>query len=186
MIDEEKIKQAIKMILEGIGEDPEREGLAGTPDRVARMYGEIFAGMDDDPANYLSRTFSAEGTDMVVEREIPFYSMCEHHLMPFFGHAYIGYIPKDRVVGLSKLARAVDVYAKRPQIQEQMTAQIADAIYEDLDCAGVIVVLKAEHMCMSMRGVKKGGTLTVTEARRGVFESDHGLEERFFRMIGIR
>ncbi len=185
MIDEEKIKQAIRLILEGIGEDPGREGLAGTPDRIARMYGEIFAGMDDDPANHLSRTFAAEGTDMVVESEIPFYSMCEHHLMPFFGHAYIGYIPRDRVVGLSKLGRVVDAYAKRPQIQEQLTGQIADAVYEHLDCAGVIVVLKAEHMCMSMRGVKKGGTLTVTEARRGVFETDPALEERFFRMIDV-
>ena len=142
--------------------------------------------MDEDASVHLSRTFAADGTDMVTEKDIPFYSMCEHHLMPFFGHAYIGYIPGDRVVGLSKLARVVDTYAKRPQIQEQLTGQIADAIYEHLDCAGVIVVLKAEHMCMSMRGVKKGGTLTVTIARRGVFENDAALEDRFFRMIEIK
>ncbi|MBO4901029.1 MAG: GTP cyclohydrolase I FolE [Lachnospiraceae bacterium] len=184
MIDEEKVRQAITLMLEGIGEDPSREGLIGTPDRIVRMYGEIFAGMDEDPADHLTRTFAAEGTDMIVEKDIPFYSMCEHHFMPFFGKAYIGYIPRDRVVGLSKLARCVETFARRPQIQEKMTSQIADAIYEHLDCEGVIVKLCAEHMCMSMRGVKKGGTQTVTIARRGSFETDPKLEERFFRMIG--
>ncbi|MCR5594309.1 MAG: GTP cyclohydrolase I FolE [Lachnospiraceae bacterium] len=185
MIDEDKIKQAVRLMLEGIGEDPEREGLIGTPDRIARMCGEIFAGMDEDPAKQLSRTFEASGTDMIVEKDIPFYSMCEHHFMPFFGQAYVGYIPKKRVVGLSKLARTVETYARRPQIQEQMTGQIADAVYENLDCEGVIVVLKAEHMCMSMRGVKKGGTKTVTVAKRGIFEKEHELEERFFRLLEV-
>ena len=185
MVDEAKIKEAVRMLLEGIGEDPEREGLIGTPDRIARMYSEIFAGMDEDTSAILSRTFSASGTDMIVEKDIPFYSMCEHHLMPFFGKAYVGYIPKDHVVGLSKLARCVEVYARRPQIQEKMTAQIADAIYENLECEGVIVMLKAEHMCMSMRGVKKGGTQTVTVARRGVFEKDTELEARFFKLTEV-
>ena len=183
MIDEEKIREAVKLMLEGIGEDPFREGLIGTPDRIARMYGEIFAGMDEDPAIHLGRTFAADGTDMIIEKDIPFYSMCEHHFMPFFGHAHIGYIPKGRVVGLSKLARCVETFARRPQIQEQMTGQIADALYEHLDCEGVIVELCAEHMCMSMRGVKKGGTQTVTVARRGSFETSPDLEERFFRVI---
>ncbi len=183
MIDEEKVRQAITLMLEGIGEDPSREGLIGTPDRIVRMYGEIFAGMDEDPADHLTRTFEAVGTDMIVEKDIPFYSMCEHHFMPFFGKAHIGYIPRDRVVGLSKLARCVETFARRPQIQEKMTSQIADAIYEHLYCEGVIVELCAEHMCMSMRGVKKGGTQTVTVARRGSFETDPKLEERFFRML---
>ncbi len=185
MINEAKVKEAIRLLLEGIGEDPDREGLADTPDRVARMYSEIFGGMDEDASGILRKTFTASGTDMIVERDIPFYSMCEHHLMPFFGKAYVGYIPKDRVVGLSKLARCVEVYARRPQIQEKMTAQIADSIYENLDCEGSIVMLKAEHMCMSMRGVKKGGTQTVTVARRGVFEHDADLEARFFKLIEV-
>lgn len=183
MIDEKKIKEAVRLMLEGIGEDPEREGLIDTPDRIARMCSEIFGGMEEDAKVHLSKTFEATGSEMVVEKDIQFYSMCEHHFLPFYGKAAIGYIPNGRVAGLSKLARTVEVYARRPQIQEQMTGQIADALVENLDCKGVIVVLKAEHMCMSMRGIKKGGSETITIARRGVFETDTTLEERFFRMI---
>jgi len=184
MINEDKIRESVKLMLEGIGEDPNREGLLDTPDRIARMCKEIFGGLEEDASIHLSKTFQADGSEMIVEQDIPFYSMCEHHFLPFFGHAYIGYIPRDRVAGLSKLARTVETYARRPQIQEQLTGQIADAIQSNLDCEGVIVVLKAEHMCMSMRGVKKGGTQTVTMARRGVFESDPSLETRFFNLIG--
>ena len=184
MIDKEKIKESVRLMLEGIGEDPSREGLLDTPDRIARMCEEIFGGLEGKPEDVLSKTFAASGSEMVVEKDIPFYSMCEHHFLPFWGKAYVGYIPKGRVAGLSKIARTVDIYARRPQIQEQMTGQIADALMENLDCEGAIVVIKAEHMCMSMRGVKKGGTQTVTVARRGVFEESDILEERFFRMIG--
>jgi len=185
MIDQNKIKESVKLFLEGIGEDPKREGLLDTPDRIARMCTEIFGGMDQDATEILSKTFTSSGAEMVVERDIPFYSMCEHHLLPFWGKAYIGYVPNGKVVGLSKLARTVDVYAKRPQIQEQMTGQIADALVSNLECDNVIVVLKAEHMCMSMRGVKKGGTQTVTVARRGCFKTDSVMEERFMRMIEL-
>lgn len=185
MIDEAKIRESVRLMLEGIGEDPNREGLIDTPDRIARMCAEIFGGLDEDAAVPLSKTFESKGSEMVVEKDIPFYSMCEHHFLPFFGKAYIGYIPKGRVAGLSKLARTVEVYARRPQIQEQMTGQIADALMDNLDCEGAIVVLKAEHMCMSMRGVKKGETQTVTIARRGVFEKDQSLEERFFRQLEV-
>lgn len=186
MIDEVKIREAVKLMLEGIGEDPNREGLIDTPDRIARMCQEIFGGIDQDASEHLSKTFASEGSEMVVEVDIPFYSMCEHHFMPFWGKAYIGYIPNGRVAGLSKLARTVDVYAKRPQIQEQLTGQVADALMEYLDCQGAIVVMKAEHMCMSMRGVKKGGTQTVTVARRGVFETNPELEARFYHLLEVR
>lgn len=184
MIDEEKIRQSVRLMLEGIGENPDREGLVDTPDRIARMCKEIFGGLSEDAGVHLAKTFEATGSELIVEKDIPFYSMCEHHFLPFFGHAYIGYIPKDRVAGLSKLARTVETYARRPQIQEQLTGQIADALVEHLDCEGAIVVLKAEHMCMSMRGVKKGGTQTVTIARRGIFETDEKMETRFFNLVG--
>ncbi len=184
MTDETKAKEAVKLMIEAIGEDPSREGLVDTPDRIARMYGELFSGMDEDVSALFERTFTADGTDMIVEKDIPFYSMCEHHFMPFFGKAHVGYIPNGRVAGISKLARCVDAYARRPQIQERMTGQIADALMEHLGCGGAIVVLEAEHMCMSMRGIKKPGTKTVTIARRGLFESDSEAEERFFKMIG--
>lgn len=195
MIDADKIKEAVRLLLEGIGEDPDREGLAETPDRVARMYGELFSGMDADVAQPLSRVFSMEnggkGTpegdilagDMILEKDIVFHSMCEHHMLPFYGRAHIAYIPDGRVLGLSKLARTVEIYARRLQIQEQMTGQIADAIMAYLAPRGVMVVLEAEHMCMTMRGVKKPGSKTVTVAARGIFQED-ALQERFFRMLG--
>lgn len=183
MTDQEKIRQAVRLFLEGIGEDPEREGLKDTPDRIARMCREIFGGMDEDAGMHLSRTFTVDNSEMVVEKDITFYSMCEHHALPFYGKAHIAYIPDGKVVGLSKLARTVEVYARRLQIQEQLTGQIADALMKYMQPKGAIVMLEAEHMCMTMRGIKKPGSRTVTLARRGVFETDPALEERFFRML---
>ena len=183
MIDQEKIREAVKLLLEGIGEDPHREGLLDTPDRVARMYEEIFAGMDADVSEPLSRVFTAEHNEMVLEKDIVFHSMCEHHMMPFYGRAHIAYIPDGSVVGLSKLARTVECYARRLQIQEQMTGQIADAIVEYLAPQGVMVVLEAEHMCMTMRGLKKPGSRTITVATRGVFQEQQTLQDRFFQML---
>ena len=184
MIDHEKVEQAIRLLLEGIGEDPDREGLAETPDRIARMYEEICGGMNEDAAEHLKKTFTAENNEMVVEKDITFYSMCEHHMLPFYGKVHIAYIPDGKVVGLSKLARTVEVFARRLQLQEQLTGQIADALMEYMQPKGALVMIEAEHMCMTMRGIKKPGSQTVTLARRGVFETDPSLEERFFRMLG--
>ena len=183
MVDQKKVQEAIKLLLEGIGEDIDREGLKETPERIGRMYEEICGGMDQDAGEHLSKVFSVDNNEMVLEKDITFYSMCEHHLMPFYGKAHVAYIPDGKVVGLSKLARTVEVYARRLQIQERMTAQIADDIMKYLAPQGVMVMLEAEHMCMTMRGVQKPGTKTVTLARRGVFETDPALEERFFRML---
>lgn len=184
MIDHEKIKQAVRLFLEGIGEDTDREGLKDTPARVARMCEELYAGAEDDAAVHLARTFTSKSSEMVLEKDITFYSTCEHHILPFYGKAHIAYIPDGRVVGLSKLARTVETYARRLQLQEQLTGQIADALMEHMAPKGAIVMIEAEHMCMTMRGIKKPGSRTVTIARRGVFESDPVLEERFFRMLG--
>lgn len=183
MVDQNKIQEAVRLLLEGIGEDTGREGLIETPDRIARMYAEIFSGMEDDAAVPLSRVFSVDSGEMVLEKDIVFYSMCEHHMMPFFGKAHVAYIPDGKVVGLSKLARTVEIYAKRLQIQERMTGQIADAIMEHLAPKGAMVVLEAEHMCMTMRGVKKPGSKTVSLAVRGVFENNTELQNRFFQML---
>ena len=172
----------MRLILEGVGEDVEREGLLETPDRVARMYEEIFAGMYQDAAEPLSKRFHVAGNEMVLEKDIVFYSTCEHHLMPFFGKAHVAYIPKGEVVGLSKIARTVEVFAKRPQLQEQLTAQIADAINEQLHPMGVMVMLEAEHTCMTMRGVKKPGSKTVSYVTRGIFAEDTALQDRFFQI----
>lgn len=184
MTDQEKIRQAVRLFLEGIGEDPEREGLKDTPDRIARMCSELYGGMDEDAGVHLARTFSSDNSEMVLEKDITFYSMCEHHALPFYGKAHIAYIPDGKVVGLSKLARTVEVFARRLQIQEQLTGQIADALMEYMKPRGAIVMLEAEHMCMTMRGIKKPGSQTVTLAKRGVFKTDPALEERFFRMMG--
>ncbi|MDY2776772.1 MAG: GTP cyclohydrolase I FolE [Collinsella sp.] len=184
MVDQRKVEQAINMLLEGIGEDPSREGLVETPARVARMYSELMSGMDASASEHLGKTFKCDSSDLVVERDIAFHSLCEHHLLPFHGTVAIGYIPRGRVAGLSKLARTVEVFARRLQLQERLTAQIADALMEELDCAGAIVFIEAEHMCMTMRGVQKPGTLTSTLACRGVFELDRSLETRFFQMLG--
>lgn len=183
MVNQEKIKEAVRLLLEGIGEDADREGLRDTPDRVARMYEEICGGMEEDAAVHLAKVFSVEHNEMVVEKDITFYSTCEHHLMPFYGKVHIAYIPNGKVVGLSKLARTVEVYARRLQIQEKMTGQIADAIMECLKPQGVMVLAEAEHMCMTMRGIKKPGSRTVTVARRGCFQEDEALQNRFFQMV---
>lgn len=174
------------MLLEAIGEDAQREGLRETPERVARMYDEIYAGMGEDAGEHLSKVFSVGTHGMVVEKDIVFYSTCEHHLMPFYGKVHIAYIPDGRVVGLSKLARTVEVYAKRLQIQERMTGQIADAVMEHLAPRGVMVLVEAEHTCMTMRGVKKPGSKTVSVAARGVFGEDRELQNQFFQMLGQR
>lgn len=183
MIDQDKIKEAVRLLLEGIGEDADREGLKETPDRIARMYGEIFSGMDEDASSHLSRVFTADNSEMVLEKDIVFYSTCEHHLMPFYGKVHVAYIPDGRVVGLSKLARTVEVYARRLQIQERMTGQIADAIMENLKPRGVMVMMEAEHLCMTMRGVKKPGSRTVSTAVRGSFSDSGTLQNQFFRML---
>lgn len=182
-MDQEKIKQAVTLLLEGIGEDITREGLQETPDRIARMYQEIYGGLSEDAGEYLSKTFAVEHNELVLEKDITFYSTCEHHLMPFYGKAMIAYIPNGRVAGLSKLARTVEVFARRPQIQEKMTGQIADAMMKYLAPQGVMVVVEAEHMCMTMRGVKKPGSKTVTMAVRGVFEEDINLQNKCFQMM---
>lgn len=183
MVDEKKIKEAVKMIIEAIGEDPEREGLVETPDRIARMYGEIFSGLKEDSREHLSKQFLVENDDYVLEKDIQFYSMCEHHFLPFKGVAHIAYIPNGKVAGLSKLARTVEVYAKRPQLQERMTAQIADAIMENLDAKGVMVVVEAEHMCMTMRGIKKPGAKTSTLVARGKFKEDSMMRQEILKLI---
>ncbi len=183
MVDKKIIEEAVKMLLLGIGEDVNREGLQDTPERIAKMYEEIFAGMDETAEHHLSKTFHVADNEMVLEKDIPFYSVCEHHLMPFFGKAHVAYIPNGEVVGLSKLARTVEVYAKRPQLQEQMTAQIADAMMEYLQPQGVMVVVEAEHLCMTMRGVKKPGSKTVTMVSRGAFTENTALQNLFFDML---
>ena len=183
MFDREKIKKGVELILEGIGEDKNREGLVDTPDRIARMYEEIFAGMYQTAEEPLSKTFHVENQEMVIEKDIVFYSTCEHHFMPFYGKAHVAYIPNGQVVGLSKLARTVEVFARRPQLQEQLTEQIADALMEYLQPKGAIVMIEAEHMCMTMRGIKKPGSKTVTIATRGIFEDEGDLQNLFFQML---
>ena len=173
-VDVDRVRAAVSELLIAICEDPERDGLVATPKRVAAMYEELFSGLHDDPARHLEVTFAAEHDEMVMVRDIPFASLCEHHLVPFLGRAHLAYIPAEdgRITGLSKLARLVDGYARRLQVQERMTTEIADAIDAVLAPRGVLVVLEAEHLCMSMRGVKKPGTLTVTSAVRGLFRTD--------------
>lgn len=182
-MDKEKIEQGVRLILEGIGEDINREGLRETPQRISRMYEEIYGGSTEDAGIHLAKTFHAANNEMVIERDITFYSTCEHHLMPFYGKAHVAYLPDGKVVGLSKLARTVEVYAKRLQIQEQLTAQIADALMEHLQPVGAMVMIEAEHMCMTMRGVKKPGSTTVTFAARGGFRDNAALQDLFFRMV---
>ena len=186
MVDQKKVQEAIKLLLEGIGEDTDREGLKETPERIGRMYEEICGGMDQDAGEHLSKVFSVDNNEMVLEKDITFYSMCEHHLMPFYGKAHVAYIPEGKVVGLSKLARTVEVYARRLQIQERMTAQIADDIMKYLAPQGVMVMLEAEHMCMTMRGIKKPGSQTVTMVTRGVFAENKELQDRFLQLVNRR
>jgi GTP cyclohydrolase I len=185
MIDQEKIKKAVKMIIEAIGEDAAREGLVDTPRRVAEMYSELFAGIDKDPKAELKVGFEEGHREMVIVRDIPFYSMCEHHLLPFYGLAHVGYIPnKDgRVVGASKLPRVVEIVAKRPQLQERLTSVIADSIMDAIKPDGVAVVIQAEHLCMVMRGIKKPGSTLVTSALRGTFRSRNATRNEFFCLL---
>ncbi len=185
-VDQERIARAVKEILLAIGEDPERDGLLRTPERVARMYTEVFAGLHDDPRRHLTVTFEAEHDEMVMVRDIPMYSLCEHHLVPFHGRAHVAYIPgpDGRISGLSKLARLVEGYATRPQVQERLTTQIADALMEVLKPDGAFVVIEAEHLCMSMRGVRKPGSLTVTSAVRGLFKDNPATRAEAMSFIG--
>ena len=185
MFDKAKIEAAVTSIIEAIGEDPEREGLVGTPKRMAEMYAELFMGLGKNPKEELTVGFEEGHREMVIVRDIPFYSMCEHHLLPFYGVAHIGYIPNvdGRVVGLSKLARVVEVVASRPQLQERMTTEIADAIMEGLKPSGVAVVVQAEHLCMIMRGVKKPGSNIITSAIRGAFRSKRETRAEFFSLV---
>lgn len=183
-MDMEKIETAVRMMLEAIGEDPEREGLQDTPKRVARMYAEVFAGLHEDPSAHLQVQFAEDHEEMVIVKDIPVYSMCEHHLVPFYGKAHVAYIPKKgKVTGLSKLARVVEGYARRPQLQERLTSQIADSIMDILDPRGVLVVIEAEHMCMTMRGVKKPGSKTLTSAVRGIFKTSQVTRAEGFSLI---
>lgn len=171
-MDKQRIEASVREILIAIGEDPDREGLVETPSRVARMYEEIFGGLEDDPTRHL-KLFDESSEEMVVVRDIPLYSMCEHHLIPFLGKAHIAYIPSDgRVIGLSKLARIVDCFARRPQLQERLTSQVADFLYENLQPMGVAVVIEAEHLCMTMRGARASGAKTMTSALRGTMRSN--------------
>ena len=184
-VDLPRLEAAVREILAAIGEDPSRDGLIETPARVARMYAETCAGLREDPALHLHVTFEADHDEMIMVRDIPFYSMCEHHLVPFFGHAHVGYIPSTngRITGLSKLARLVDGYAKRPQVQERLTSQVANAMEEVLQPRGIVVVIEAEHLCMGMRGVRKPGSTTVTSAVRGIFRSDPAARAEAMRLV---
>jgi GTP cyclohydrolase I len=182
-IDEERIRNAVTEILLAIGEDPNREGLIGTPRRIAEMYREVFGGLQLDPREVMRVGFEEGHQEMIVLRDIPFYSMCEHHLLPFHGVVHIGYIPNGRVVGISKLARVVDIIARRPQLQERLTSQIADAIVDELGPQGVAVVVRAQHLCMTMRGIKKPGSHVVTSANRGLFRKRAATRAEFFSII---
>ena len=183
-MDREKIEKAVRDILEAIGEDPDREGLKETPNRVARMYEEVFSGLSEDAHDHL-KLFNESGNDeMVVVRDIPLYSMCEHHLLPFVGKAHIAYIPSDgRIIGLSKLARIVNVYAKRPQVQERLTTQIADFLYDELGAKSVAVIIEAEHLCMTMRGARAAGAKTETSALRGYVRNDAKLRAEVMSLL---
>ena len=185
-IDHDRAAAAVRELLLAVGEDPDREGLRDTPDRVARAYAEIFAGLHVDPREVLSKTFEEDHRELVLVKDIEIYSTCEHHLVPFHGVAHVGYIPgaHGRITGLSKLARLADLYAKRPQVQERLTAQVADAIVEALDPRGVIVVVEAEHLCMAMRGIRKPGARTITSAVRGIFERDSRTRAEALSLIG--
>ncbi len=183
-INHKEIQDAVTVILKSIGEDPDREGLKNTPARVARMYEEIFSGMEKDPKDHFDVIFTEEHEEVVLVKDIPFYSMCEHHLLPFYGVAHVAYIPRDgKVTGLSKLARAVEDVAKRPQLQERITNIVADALMEKLNPHGVFVMVEAEHMCMTMRGIKKPGSKTVTVASRGIYEKDVDLRNEIIQLI---
>ena len=182
-VDQAGVAEAVRRILEAIGEDPTREGLVETPRRIAEMYEELFAGLHQDPREVLSTSFQESHREMVILKNIPFYSLCEHHFLPFHGRAHVGYVPEGRIVGASKIARAVDILARRPQLQERLTGQIADAIMEGLSPDGVAVVIEAEHLCMTMRGVQKPGTTLVTSAIRGGFRRRAVTRAEFLALV---
>ena len=182
-VDRARIGRAVREILIGIGENPDREGVLGTPERVAEAYAHLFSGLGEDPTRHLEGAFVESARDTVLVRDIPLASLCEHHLLPFVGKAHLGYAPNGRVVGLSKLARLVEGYARRPQLQERLTAQLADALYESLGSRGSIVVIEADHSCMTMRGVQKPGSVTVTSAVRGIYEADKALRSEALALI---
>lgn len=184
-MDRKKVEQGVKLLLEGIGEDLDREGLKGTPKRVATMYEEIFQGIGRDPKDVLVATFGENHEEMVLVKDIPFYSVCEHHLMPFVGKAHVAYIPgvDGRITGISKLARVVDVVSKRLQVQERLTTQIADTLMDCLKPRGVMVVIEAEHLCMSMRGINKPGSVTVTSAVRGIFKTKTASRQEMLALV---
>jgi GTP cyclohydrolase I len=188
MLNQDRIKKAVKEIIESIGEDPSREGMRDTPQRVAEMYAELFQGMDKDPKTDLEVGFELGHREMVLVKDIPFYSMCEHHLLPFFGVVHVGYIPnkEGRIVGISKIARVVETIARRPQVQERMTTEIADTIYNGLRATGTGVVIQAEHMCMIMRGIKKPGSNVITSALRGTFKTMATSRAEFFSLIQMK
>ena len=182
-MDLQRIRAAVREIIISVGEDPDREGLRDTPRRVAEMYAEVFSGLREDPADVLRVGFEEGHQEMVIVKDIPFYSMCEHHFLPFHGVAHVGYIPNGRVVGLSKLARAVEILARRPQLQERLSTQLADAVMRSLEPQGVAVVISANHLCMQMRGVRKPGSLTVTSAMRGVFQRSAATRAEFMSLV---
>lgn len=182
-IDFESIEKAVKVILTAVGEDPERDGLQETPRRVARMYAEMFQGLHQDPSRHLKKTFEVECGEIVLIRDIEFTSMCEHHLLPFSGHAHVAYIPTRRVGGLSKFGRVVEEIARRPQVQERMTNQIADMVNNEIESKGVAVVVQAEHSCMAIRGIRKRGSTTITSALRGVFKTDQASRAEVMSLI---
>ncbi|MDQ7801738.1 MAG: GTP cyclohydrolase I FolE [Armatimonadota bacterium] len=187
MVDRQRIEAAVVEILQAIGEDPGREGLRETPRRIAAMYAELFSGLHRDPGEYLRVGFEEEQHhEMVVLKDIPFYSLCEHHLLPFHGVAHVGYVPNGRVVGISKVARVVETLARRPQVQERLTSQIADLLMDALQAKGSAVVIEAEHLCMTMRGVKKPGSVMVTSAMRGLFRDDARTRAEFLSLIRAR
>lgn len=183
MVNQKKVEKAVKLLLEAFNEDTNREGLIDTPNRVARMYGEILSGYDEDASQHLQKKFKEEKTDLVLEKDINFHSLCEHHLAPFFGKVHIAYIPNGYVVGLSKLARTVEVFARRLQLQERLTKQIGEAINDNLNPKGVMVVVEAEHTCMTMRGVKKVGSKTLTYFTLGEFQNNDALQNRVLSLI---
>lgn len=182
-VDLPRIERAVREILAAVGEDPDRQGLLETPARVARMYAELFAGLHLDPGRHLKRVFAEQYDELVLVRDIPFNSMCEHHLLPFIGVAHVGYLPRGQVVGLSKLARVVDEVSRRPQVQERMTHQIAELLQQQLDPKGVIVVVEAAHSCMTIRGIRKPGSLTITSAVRGLFKTNQSSRAEVMSLI---
>lgn len=182
-VDQAGVRDAVRRIIEAIGEDPSREGLLDTPRRIAEMYEELFTGLHEDPREVLSTSFQESHREMIILKNIPFYSLCEHHFLPFHGQAHVGYVPQGRIVGASKIARVVDILARRPQLQERLTGQVADAITEGLSPDGVAVVIEAEHLCMTMRGVQKPGTTLITSAIRGAFRRRAVTRSEFLTLV---